>query len=74
MSRYEITFRGEPGRALRAAFEDFELRPAPGVTILVGDLPDQAALHGVMHRIEALGLELIEVHQVVPEDQNPDLA
>jgi hypothetical protein len=28
--------------------------------LLSGDLPDQAALYGVLHQIEALGLELLE--------------
>ena len=32
-----------------------------GETVLTGRLPDQAALHGVLAQIEALGLELIEI-------------
>jgi hypothetical protein len=31
---------------------------------LTGELPDQAALHGVLSQIEALGLELIALNQV----------
>jgi hypothetical protein len=61
-SRYELTVRGEPNRTLEAAFEEFELRPGNGVTILVGELPDQAALHGVIARIGIFGLELLDVH------------
>jgi len=30
-------------------------------TVLAGELPDQAALFGVLNRIEELGLELLEV-------------
>jgi superfamily II DNA or RNA helicase len=35
-----------------------------GDTLLSGDLPDQAALYGVLHQIEALGLELLEVRRL----------
>jgi hypothetical protein len=61
-SRYEITVRGELNKALEAAFEEFESRPGNGVTVLVGELPDQAALHGVIGRIAIFGLELLDVH------------
>ena len=33
-------------------------------TVLHGDIADQAALHGVIDRIQALGLELIEVRRL----------
>jgi hypothetical protein len=35
-------------------------------TRLRGCLPDQAALHGVLAQIEALGLELLEVRRIPP--------
>jgi len=34
--------------------------------VLHGVLPDQAALHGVLAQIEALGLELLEVRRLPP--------
>ena len=34
----------------------------PTITTLSGDVPDQAALHGLLNRIRDLGLPLIEVH------------
>ena len=30
-------------------------------TLLTGPLPDQSALYGVIHQLEALGLELLEI-------------
>jgi len=32
--------------------------------VLAGALPDQAALHGVLSEIEALGLELLEIRRL----------
>jgi hypothetical protein len=34
-------------------------------TVLIGALADQSALFGVLHQIEALGLELVEVRRPV---------
>lgn len=36
-------------------------------TVLSGAVKDQAALHGVLAHIEALGLELLEVRRLSPE-------
>ena len=36
----------------------------PGETLLTGELPDQAAVHGVLGQIEALWLELLEVRRL----------
>ncbi len=45
-------------------FADLAVMSAsPDETVLVGELPDQAALHGVLNEIEALGLELLEVRR-----------
>jgi len=57
-SQYVVTLKGEPGELLRAAFDDMAVSCAPGVTVLTGDL-DQPALHGLLTRIEDLGLELL---------------
>ena len=58
---YRIRIRGVLGETLLAAFPSLEAERRSGVTVLSGTLPDQAALHGVLAEIEALGLELLEV-------------
>jgi hypothetical protein len=61
---YQILVRGRLGRTMRAAFPDLHARAQSQDTLLTGALPDQAALHGVLARIEALGLELLEVRRL----------
>jgi hypothetical protein len=58
---YHITFAGEIGPATRAAFADLEVQVAGGHTVLTGELVDQAALHSILERVQALGLALVEV-------------
>jgi hypothetical protein len=58
---YEITFMGQAGTALRAEFNDCEVTIGRGTTTLRAELPDQAALSGLMQRINSLGLEVIDV-------------
>ena len=63
---YEITFLGQAGSTLSAAFDDCEITIGPGTTTLRADLPDQGALSGLMDRITGLGLEVIDMHLVAP--------
>ena len=65
---YELEFRGEPGPVMRDAFPEFELRPQQGMTRLRGDFVDQAALHGVIERVNSLGLELVSVNRIEDDD------
>mgnify|MGYP006171417793 CR=1 FL=1 len=44
---------------------DLTATPKAPETVLHGDVADQAALFGLLRRIESLGLELLEVHRVV---------
>ena len=62
-SGYEIRIRGILGDRLLSAFPDLVAIPVHGDTVLIGRLPDQSAVHGVLAQIEALGLELIEVRR-----------
>ncbi len=58
---FVITVAGELDDELRMEFEGFDLVVAHGVTQIRVAAPDRAVLHGVLHRIEALGLELLGV-------------
>lgn len=62
--RYELLIRGHLGETIRSAFEGFTAERREGCTVLTGALRDQAALHGVLAQIEALGLELLELRQL----------
>lgn len=64
MGQYEILVRGHLGETMGSAFPDLRAEPRGGDTVLTGVLPDQAALHGVLAEINALGLELLEVHRL----------
>ena len=60
---YEIRVRGLLGRTLLGAFPGLRARADGTETVLSGPLADQAALHGVLGQIEALGLELLELRR-----------
>ena len=63
MSRhiFVITVTGELDQRLCDEFEDVGISVARGVTRFELVSPDPSALHGVLHRVELLGLELLEV-------------
>jgi hypothetical protein len=46
-----------------------EMEAASGRTILTGEIIDQPHLHGILDRINGLGLELVRV-EAVPEGPN----
>lgn len=62
--RYRITIRGRLSQRFAGAFEGMTLETDSGVTILLGDIRDQAHLYGVLDRIRDFGLELLSVEEV----------
>lgn len=62
-TQYEITVRGRLSETLMAAFRGLAATPVPAGTVLSGEIADQAALFGVLARIESLGLELVDVRR-----------
>jgi hypothetical protein len=65
-TKYKIRVRGLLSDRLLSAFPEMDARIRNHETVLTGELPDQSALHGVLGRIEALGLELLDVRCARP--------
>lgn len=62
---YEIKIRGHLSEQWTEWFAPLTLKyTAEGDTILVGPLPDQAALQGILINLSNLTLELISVNQI----------
>jgi hypothetical protein len=70
VDEYEIRVRGRVTPALLARFEGLRATVEPVETVLHGPVVDQAALHGVIHLVNALGLELVEVRRLPPHDRS----
>jgi hypothetical protein len=64
---YEVRVRGHLGATMLRAFPALRATTRDGDTLLRGPVADQAALHGVLAQIEALGLELLEVRRLTRE-------
>jgi hypothetical protein len=64
---YQIRIRGHLGPTTLRAFPALHAETQAQDTLLRGAIADQAALHGVLAQIEALGLELLEVRRLPGE-------
>ena len=61
---YEIRIKGQVGAQALSAFEGMEPTVLAKETVLRGPVIDQAALYGLLDRVQALGLDLIEVRRL----------
>ena len=66
--RYEIRVRGPIGPTIMQAFPTLAARRSGHDTLLVGSIPDQSALYGVIQQLEALGVQLLEIRRLPPGD------
>ena len=71
---YEIRVRGPIGPTIMQAFPSLTATRSGHDTLLIGSLPDQSALYGVINQLEALGLQLLEIRRpksdgAAPSDQ-----
>lgn len=61
---YELRVKGRVGEAVIARFDGWASEVAPVETVLHGPVRDQAELHGLIDRVQLLGLELVAVRRL----------
>jgi hypothetical protein len=64
---YRIVVRGELSDRDAVGFEGMQLQTKNGLTILTGEIIDEPHLHGILNRVNALGLGLLSVRPL-PEE------
>lgn len=70
---YQIRVKSHLGPGCSSAFEGFTMRhQANGDTVLTGPVVDQAALHGILIKIRDLGLTLVEIKSIQPQENKGD--
>jgi len=65
---YEIRVEGLLDSHWEACFSGLQLKSDGAQTVISGLLPDQAALHGLLAKVRDLGLCLISVRRLDPDE------
>ncbi|MEM7112125.1 MAG: hypothetical protein AAF614_06810 [Chloroflexota bacterium] len=66
---YEIRLEGHLSTMWETIFEGLTItKKDSGETLLIGPVVDQAALHGLLRKIRDLGVQLISVKRLAPEE------
>ena len=68
--RYRITIEGELSERFASEFEGMTLESRHCKTLICGNVVDQSHLHGILARIQDLGLALVGVTEV-PKTPDP---
>ena len=66
---YLIRIKGHLGATMLSAFPGLAPQHHGAHTVLTG-LLDRSALYGVLAEIESLGLDLVEIRQLMPEGRS----
>ncbi|MEU8788622.1 hypothetical protein [Streptomyces sp. NPDC048643] len=62
--RYEFRVAGIVSDTLASAFSELDSVPTAGQTLFFGPVIDDAHLHGLLGRFQALGLRVIELRRL----------
>jgi hypothetical protein len=66
--RYEIRLKGHLDTRWAAWFDGLSLtHHSDGTTVIHGPIADQAALHGLLQKVRDMGLPLVSVSRVEPD-------
>ena len=65
---YRIRVNGVLGDRFATAFDAFQVDREDGCTVLSGNCVDSSAVFGVLERVNALGLDLLEVTSCATTD------
>ncbi len=70
---YEITVKGHLTPRWSTWFDGLQItRTADGTTVISGPIVDQAALHGLLHKLRDLGIPLISLTTTPAPDTHPE--
>jgi hypothetical protein len=68
---YEIRLKGHLDARWAAWFDGLAIsRDTDGSTVIRGPVIDQAALHGLLHKVRDIGLPLVSVTRVDPDNSS----
>jgi hypothetical protein len=69
---YQIRIRGRLDQKWAEWFDGMAVTPEEGGdTLLTGPAKDQAALHGLIRKVRDLGISLVSIQAVPPDDTEP---
>ena len=71
-AHYELRVEGVLDGRWSAWFQGLRIENQDDETILSGTLPDQPALHGILDKVRDLGLTIIAVRRLPPQQQAGD--
>ena len=73
--QYEIRVKGHLGHRWAAWFDGLSLTALDdGTTVISGPVVDQAALHGVLHKLRDVGIPLLSLGLLPPAPAAPTVA